>query len=356
MHVNKDFAKLSKAFGITFEGAMDYLPDDFKSDHDIAMDALPNLVTTSNAGIPFFLTTLIDPDIIKILLAPNKGAEILGEVKKGSWLDETAMFPIVERTGEVSSYGDRNNNGRAGINTDFPQRQAYLYQTILDWGQRELERAGLARIGYAAEVREAGTIMLNKFQNLSYFFGVSGLQNYGILTDPNLTAYLAPAPKAYGGTAWISSGVVKAQANEVYADIQSLFLQLVAQSDGLISQDDAMKLCMSPSSAVALTATNSFNVNVNDLLKKNFPKIEIVTAVQYGSVSSSNTQGITGGNVIQLICEKVETQKTGFCAFNEKLRTFPVKVELSSFRQKMVQGTWGAVIRQPFAIAQMQGI
>jgi hypothetical protein len=42
-------------------------------------------------------------------------------------------------------------------------------------------------------------------------------------------------------------------------------------------------------------------------------------------------------------------------AFTEKLRAHPVKVELSSFKQKKSQGTWGAIIYRPILIASMLG-
>lgn len=113
----------------------------------IAMDAQPSLVTVSNAGIPAFLSTYIDPKMIEVLVAPMKAAEIVGdEIKKGDWTTDTAMFPVIESTGQTSSYGDYSNNGVAGANVDFPQRQAYHYQVITQWGERELERAALAKI------------------------------------------------------------------------------------------------------------------------------------------------------------------------------------------------------------------
>ena len=89
--------------------------------HDgFACDAQPTLVTTSNSGIPAFLSTYIDPKQIEILVSPMKAAEVTGqEVKKGDWLTETAMFPVIESTGEVSAYGDYNENGRAGVNLRF---------------------------------------------------------------------------------------------------------------------------------------------------------------------------------------------------------------------------------------------
>jgi hypothetical protein len=354
--VNPDFARFAAEYGIHLDGAVDYLPEAYRRNYDMALDAQPALVTAPNSGIPAFLTTLVDPQIYEVLFAPNMFAEIFGEVKKGDWLMQTAMFPVIESIGEVSSYGDRNTNGIVTANVNFPQRQSYEYQIIMDWGQQELERMGLARIGWAAELKTAGVKSLNKYQNYTYAFGVRGLQNYGALNEPNLSAYLTPGPKAAGGTAWIVNGMPNAQANEIFSDIQSMFFELVSQAGGLVNRETPMTMALSPESEAALTATNTFNVNVSDLLKKNFPKLKIKSAVQYGANSAQNNQGITGGNVVQLIADEVEGQKTGFCAFNEKLRSFPVKVELSSFRQKMMQGTWGFVLRQPFGIAQMQGV
>jgi hypothetical protein len=342
---------------ILLDSVASYLPEEFRHRFDLAMDAQPTLTTDPNSGIPAFLTTLIDPDVFEILFAPNKAALILGEVKKGTWLDETQMFPVVEHTGEVSSYGDFAENGHAGANTNFPQRQSYLFQTIKEYGERELARAGLAKINWVGEIDKAAATVLAKFMNLTYFFGVAGLQNYGLLNDPNLSAALTPATKAAGGTAWInSSGQINATANEVYADIQAMFIQLVSQTGGLVQQDSKLVLALSPSSSVALTATNSFNVNVSDLLKKNFPNIRIETAVQYGKLSASNPQGVAAGNLVQLIAEETEGQRTGYCAFSEKMRAHPIIRAMSSFKQKETSGSWGAIIRMPVNIAQMLGV
>lgn len=352
----QDLDTFEAQWGITFPGAVGFIDPAWKRNFNLAMDAQPTLITTPNSGIPAFLTTFIDPDLLRILTAKNAAVEIFGEVRKGSFTDQTAMFPVIELTGEVSTYGDFNANGRAGVNTNFPQRESYLYQTVVEYGELELERAGLAKIGWASELKQAAVTVLNKYQNLTYFFGVAGLQNYGLLNDPSLPAAIAPGPKAAGGIAWFVGNSINATANEIYADIQALFAQIVTQSSGNIDAKTPMKLCMSPHSAVALTTTNAFNVNVQDLLKKNFPSISIETAVQYGAITAQNPQGSAGGELMQLIAENVEGQQTGYMAFNEKLRGGVVVRQLSSFQQKMVQGTWGAIIRQPFAIAQMIGI
>jgi hypothetical protein len=352
--------------GVTFDdacGIMAYLPPQFKSNYRLAMDALPQVLnqpalsTQANSAVPAYLTTMIDPAVFKILFARNSAAVILGEQKKGTWVDETAMFPTVEHAGEVSSYGDFAESGHTSVNTNWPQRQAHLFQLIKEYGERELERAGLARINWVSEIDQAAATIMNKFSNLTYFYGVNSLENYGLVNDPQLTASLTPAVKAAGGTARINTtGVVIATPNEVFTDIQSMFYQLVSQTQGLVEADTKLVLAMSPQSEVALTATNSFNVNVFDILKKNFPNIRFETAVQYGVTNSTNPQGQAAGKMVQMIAEEVEGQPTGYCAYNEKMHAMPIIRQLSSYRQKLVGGTWGAILRQPFALVQLLGV
>jgi len=356
--MHPDFEVLAERGAHFFADDPVFMEDAWKSNFNLAMDAQPALTTLPNAGIPQWLTTFIDPTIITVLFSPLKAAKIFGEVKKGDWLMQTALFPIVEYTGEVSSYGDFSNNGRTGLNTDFPNRQSYLYQIIKEYGELEMERAGLARIAWAAELDKAAINVLNRFQNNSYFFGIQGLQLYGGLNDPNLTASLTPAAKAAGGTTWFVNGNPNATANEVYNDILAIYEQLVVQAGGVVELDmeQSMVLAMSPAVQVALDFTNTYGITTRDMLRKAFPNMRMETAVQYGVQTAANTPGIVAGNLVQLIAENAGGQDTAFCAFNEKLRTHKIVIDLSSYKQKATQGTWGTVIRQPYAIASMLGV
>jgi hypothetical protein len=310
----------------------------------LAQDAQPALITTSNTGIPAFLSTFIDPAFIKVLVAPMKAVDIIGEeIKKGDWTTDTAMFPVVESTGEVSSYGDYNNNGVAGANFNFPQRQSYHYQVMTAWGEKELAKAGLARIDYANQVNIASVLTLNKYQNKTYFFGVAGLQNYGLLNDPNLFAPIPPTVETGGLITWAQK-----DALGVLGDIQALFTQLQTQADGLVELDTKMTLAMSPTSeATGLTKTNNFNVNVADLIRKNYPNMTVKTAPEYATAS---------GQLVQLIADEIEGQRTVSAAFTEKLRAHPIVIESSSFKQKKSQGTFGAIVYRPLFIVGMLGV
>lgn len=311
----------------------------------LAMDAQPALVTQSNAGIPAWLSTYLDPTMIRLLVAKMKAAEIVGdEVKKGDWITKTAEFIMIESTGEVSSYGDYNENGKSGANSNYIPRQSYHYQTITQYGERELEVAGLGKIALANEKNLSSILTLNKYQNKTYFFGVTGLQNFGLLNDPSLTAPIAPTVQNGTAVNWADK-----DALGVLADIQALYTQLQLQSDnsGYVELDSTMTLAMSPTSEIALTKTTSFNVNVADLLKKNFPGLTVKTAPEYATAS---------GELVQLMLNSVEGQRVASCAFTEKLRAHPMVTEMSAFKQKKSQGTWGTIIYQPLFVAAMLGV
>lgn len=352
-----DRPRLEK-LGIFFPGVQRYITDAEKMDDRIAMDALPGpLVTDPNSALPTILTTTIDPEIIRVVFSPLDFGMILGERQAGTWVEDTRLFPIVESTGEVSSYGDFNNNGRAGVNFNYPAFQSHLFQTIVKYGEREIERVGLAKISLISELGMASAQLLNTYQNLTYAFGVQLLQNYGIINNPYLSAFLTPATKAAGGTAWFNGNTPNATANEVYNDVIALVNKLVAQSNGALNTKSKMKLTMSPQSEIAMTFTNSFGVSVADLMKKGYPNIEVMTAPQYGTQSATNPQGYsTAGNVMQLIADKIQGQTVAYAAYNEKLRAHKIVPELSAWQQKQTSGTWGTILRSPVAVSGMIGI
>lgn len=182
------YATVSRDYGIILPGAQAYLPPEYAADYGLAMDAQPALVTAANSGIPAYFTNYVEPELIRVLVTPMKASQILGETKKGDWTTLSAQFPIAESAGEVSSYGDYSNNGIVTSNVNWVPRQSYHFQTFTRWGERELDMYGAARIGWAAELNVASALTLNKFQNKSYFYGIAGLANYGLLNDPSLSA------------------------------------------------------------------------------------------------------------------------------------------------------------------------
>ncbi len=354
MQQHKDIALLADTYGILFPGAVDYRDSSVGMDAAnklIAFDAAPpnalqpQLVTQMNAGVPAYLANYLDPELMRVLTAPVKAAEIFGEAKKGDWTTLTATFPVVESAGDVASYGDYKNDGSTGANVNYEARQSYHYQTFTRWGDRELEMAGLAKIDWAAEQNLASAIAFNKFQNKSYFFGVTGLDNYGWLNDPSLNAAIVPITKTAGGTTW-----AKGTGLEIWSDIQALYKQLQTQLSGNLDMGSKMTLVMSPLVQTTLLTPMS-NVygsgSVEEYVKKAFPGLVIQVAVEYSTAS---------GELVQLFVDQVQGQKLGFCAFTEKMRAHAIVRETSSTMQKKSAGTWGAIVKFPAAISQMLGV
>jgi hypothetical protein len=315
----------------------DWLPRDAAG--RIAMDAQSELVTVSNAGIPALLSTYLDPKLIEVLVAPMRAAEVAGlEKKYGSWTDNVVMFTVVESEGEVAAYGDYSTNGSVEANLNFPQRQSFHYQTFTQYGEKQLANAALAKVDYAARLQIASALILNKYQNYTYLFGVTNLQNYGLTNDPSLPAAITPT------YSWLTNA--SATALTVYQDIVRLFIQLQGQMNGTITETDKMVLALSPQNKAALNYISTYNVNVYKSLKDNFPNLRIVDVPEYAT---------TAGQLVQLWVEEVEGQRSVEVAFTEKMRAHNIVQDTSSWKQKRSQTSLGAVIFRPMAVAQMLG-
>lgn len=301
-----------------------------------AADLTPHLVGTPNSGIPSYLTTYVDPKVIEVLVAPMKAAELVGESKKGDWTTLTAAFIQAEPTTKVATYGDYSSDGDSGANINYPQRQAYFFQTWSRWGERELEMAGAGRVDLASQLNYASALGLAKFLNSSYLFGVAGLQNYGLTNDPRLISPVA------SGVNWAT-----ATPDAIFNSIVAMFKLLQTQSQGIIEQDDQLRLGMPPTAAADFNNVNVYGLSAAKLLKDAFPNLEVITIPEYDTA---------GGRLVQMWAIEIEGQESATCAFTEKMRAHAVERYSSYFRQKKSAGTWGAVIFRPLACTQLLGV
>lgn len=311
----------------------------------LALDAQPGLVTSPNAGVLLSAVSIIDPEVVRVLFTPMRAAEIMGgEAQKGSWVDQVAYFPVAESTGQVATYGDYSNNGNVDTNANWNYRQPYTWQAFKRYGEQMLERWGAAGLNYSSELDMSMALTFAKFSNKTYFYGVSGLVNYGLLNDPSLITPISPKTKAIttDGVRW-----TYATALEIFNDVKALYTKLVAQMGGNVEMTDAMTLVISTTSQPALLTTNDYGLNVEDMLKKAFPNMTVKAAPEYTT---------TSGELIQLLIPTVDGVKTAYPAYTEKQRAHALVTEPSAWSQKNSAGSWGAVIRRPIAIAQMLGV
>lgn len=351
MRRNPEIQFLEDRYGIVFDGCVDYRDsqEGMLAADSILMDAAPTnllqspLVTTSNAGVPAYLVNYMDPKLREVLVSDPKFAEICGETKFGDWTVDTLTFPIIESTGDVSTYGDLNTNGLVSANVNFEPRQIYYYQTFTRWGDKEMAKMGLAKIDWASRQNISSALTFKKFQNKVYGFGMTGLDCYGLFNDPMLQAPILAANGVWSSATGLN----------IYQDFMNLFTQLVNQTDGLVDEDTEMTLCLSPYGKAKL-ASPTQNVygtaTVLQLLKETYKNLKIISAMEYATGSTG------GGQLVQLIAKEVGGQEVVTCAFTEKMRAHSIVRDTSSTYQKKSAGTGGTIIFVPAGIAQLAGM
>lgn len=333
-------AQQAARYGFVFHGHRGWITQDNMP--RIVRDAA--LVSMPNATVPADLLSYIDPKAIDILTAPRKAREVYPEVKKGDWTTSVARFRTKEITGGTQPYSDFGQSGMAGSNSNWILRENYLFQTMIQVGDLEMDISAEAKINLLSDKQQAAATVIDIDANKFYLRGVAGKRIYGLLNDPSLSAPMAPLPSGAGNSPLWQNKTTK----QKYQDVLALFQQLVTQCQGYVDQDTPLKLVLSPQLAVDLGDATDFNVSVLDMLNKYFKNLKIITVPEMADAST--------GETMMMVADEVMGQKSGELGFSEKIRTFPAIRLESGLRQKWASGTEGAIIYLPFAIAQMRGM
>lgn len=326
----EELRKAMRDSGIVFDSAKHFVGAD---------DAA---ITAPNIGVPTVLTTYVDPAIVRILTAPRNARKIFGERKKGDWTTSSAMFKAVEAFGTTAPYADFSNAATSDINVVYPERDNYIYQTTIRYGEREMAMMGQAAIELASEKQISAAEILDVDANKFYLRGVAGKRIYGLLNDPNLPADITPETVRTNVVLWSAKTTV-----EIYNDIIKIFGKLAEHSQGRISVDSDLVLAAPPAVMVMLGKTTDYGKSVIDMLKNYFTSIDFVTLPELSA----------GGTDSVLMCAReVDGVPVAELAFSEKMRQHQLIPELSSYKQKFSAGTYGAVVLRPFAIQIMSGV
>lgn len=308
----------------------------------LAQDAA--LITTPNTTVPAELLAYIDPMVIEILTAPRKAREIFPEQKKGTWITPYSKWRMEEYTGTTQPYDDYANGTTSGVNVEWAERQQYVFQTSITYGDMETAMAGEAKINLASSKQRAAAKVIDIDANKFALLGVAGRNIYGILNDPNLPAAITAAAVGTGGSTLWSTKTTQ----QIYNDVRALFEQLVKQTDGIVDNTSALKLCLSPGLSVQLGSATDFNITAYDMMSKYFTNLTVVTVPELSDPVS--------GETMLMLAEELGGNPVGTIGFGEKLMAGRVIPDMSSFRQKFTSSTYGGIVLQPAGIAQMTGM
>lgn len=347
-----------KAKGIYVEGAKGIMAYDTVngkiktnlSKTALAMDSA--LQTTPNVGYPASFFQYIDPQIVEILFGVTNANKIAPEVKQGSWADEYYTYTAEEATGDVTAYSDRTENVTTEVNYNFQTREQARFETIIQYGNLETDKANQAKIALASRKQIAGANIIARKQNQFYLYGVSGKINYGLLNDPNLNASINPNSITIGGntyTTWADKVAHDASSagNHVFNDVLKLWSELSAKNGGNIDQNERIILAVSNAVVSYLSAPNQFGLTAMQMIKDNFPNLEVV------QLPELSTQA---GEQIKMIVPSLYGVDTVNLVYSDKFRALQVVQTVSGFKQKLVSTSYGAVVKRASLIATMTGV
>lgn len=330
----------ARRFGFHFPDGARWISEGARA----AADAAP-YQTLLSTTVPAELTQYIEQDVVRILTAPTNARALLPEVKKGDWSASHAKFRIQEFSGRTAPYSDTAAGGTSDVNAEWMSREQYRFQTLITYGELEMAVLGAAKVDLVSEKQKAAASVLDINANKYYLYGVEGKGIHGFLNDPDLPAALAvSAGSTSGNIGWKGKSTT-----EIYEDIVSvLYMQLVAQTKGLITSTSALTLALSPSMHVYLSKATDFNVSVMDMLGKYFTSLTIV--------SLPELKAPAGAETAVMFVRELNGIPTGHLAYSDKMRTHPLITKGSSYEQKISSTTFGCVIYYPLAFASITGM
>ena len=347
-----------KAKGIYVEGAKGIMAYDtvngkIKTNFSktaLAMDSA--MQTTANVGYPASLFQYIDPQIVEILFGVTNANRLAPEVKQGTWEQEYYNYAVEERISDVTAYSDRTENVTTEVNYEYNVRELARFQTVIQYGDLEVDKANQAKIALQSRKQLAGADIIARKQNQFYLYGVSNKQNYGILNEPNLNPSINPNSITVGGntyTTWADkvANDTASAGNHVFNDVLKLWSELASKNGGNIDQNERIILAVSNAVVSYLSAPNQFGLTAMQMIKDNFPNLEVV------QLPELSTQA---GEQIKMIVPSLYGVDTMNVAFADKLRVGRVIQTVSGQKLKMVGTSWGCILKRASLVATMMGV
>ena len=306
-----------------------------------ALDSIPNLATTPNAGTAGYKLLAESPEVVPVLFAPVRSREIAGEQKLGTFADNNMVVNMKENTGTTVLYGDYEPGGTTSVNTnretrDFIRFQSWVEIAVLE--EEQYAKQGGSLFNLRAEKDISVAYVIDRQFNAINFKGVSGLNIRGLSNDSDLLPAIAATAQ------W--STLAPEQIN---SEVVKIVNQLISQSNGLLTGNEKAVLALPPAVLNSLKVTNSYGWSAFEMINKNFPNLRMVAVPEYGVLGSGNT------TLIQYIVEEIEGVKTVEYLYTEKFRVFPTEQYSSYSRKKVAASSGGALIKRPFAIVNYYG-
>lgn len=308
----------------------------------IAMDALPNMITAASAMTPVQMLQAWDPSIIRVALAPMKADEAFGRRIIGDWEDEEIVTTVLENVGQAQLYGDTANVPFAEINVNFEKRKIQRFELGMLVSHLEEKRYAKMRVSAEGEKRESIVRALSVALNDIAFNGFNDGhgETYGILNDPNKPAYTSAA-KAFDSCTYA----------EAVAQFQAAFSALIAKSNGKVDPEkDSITVLLPPSVKPYLTTpTSQLGATVIKWLNENYPKTRLVFCPQMTAANG-------GENVMFMFADEIDGMQVVNQNVQSPLYFLGFERKAKGQIEDYSAATAGVMIRVPMALVCYTGV
>lgn len=316
----------------------------------VAQDA-QDLFTAPNTGAPAqFLQNWL-PGIVKNVTTARKIDDLLGVTTAGDWADNEIVQMVMERTDEISLYGDYSNTPLSNYNINFEKRGIVRFETGFSVGDLERDREAKFGVDMTAAKREACVINLELWRNELGFKGYANTNVYGLLNDPNLPAYLDALPSAGGTTEWATKSV-----EEIQGDINKAMSDLmVASGTNVDPASDNITLAVAASAYQYLTSkANQFGITTLQWLNANFKNCRVIPVPEFDRANGNQ-------NVFYLYAETLKGDSTDDGrTFDQivpaKLKSLGTDPRMKGFTEGYSNALAGVLCKRPYLVQRVSGI
>ncbi len=320
-----------------------------------AMDAIAPLISAASVGSPVQFVQAFLPGIVRANTTAKLIDEALGITTIGTFKDEQIVQLFVENTGVATIYADESNVPMSNFNQNFVWRDVVRYEAGFGVDILEEMRGAAMSINVANEKRLSVTdFVLDRARNEIGFYGYNnGLNNtYGLLTDPNLPAYVTVATGAVSSSKLWSTKTFLEIINDLLQAIQSLRTQTGEQVNP--QRVPITLLCATAVRDYLNKPTDFPGQTAMTWLKDNYPKIRVISAPELNGANG-------GANVFYMYADRLDDGSTdGGATF---IQMVPVKFMvtgvikvLKGYKESFANALGGVFCKRPYAVFRSSGM
>lgn len=317
-----------------------------------------SLSTTNNDGFLLSVLQYIMPDVVDVIYGAMNAGRAFGERIAGSPTDRVITWANAELVSKRSAYDDFAPAPLSDVNYDYDQRQTRREMTAISYGDYETALAGRSRLDLIRDKRKSAALSMAKFLNETAFYGLSGQQTYGFLTDPNLPPAITPSVWKDATTSGSGGNIIywsDKNGYQKFEDVRRVYNQILQQAGSNI--DIAASRTLKKKILVAASLQNDIIGATNEYqfdMAKQYDALfgagmwEIIVVPEFDDPAL--------GARLAIIIDEYQGVKTCYCGHQLKYQEGRIETLSTHFNQKVMAQTAGFFGVRPFLIGQMIGL